>query len=174
MAMIAIRPAVAADAAAIAEIYNQGIEERSATFETAPRTPAEIEKRIAENPYPLLVALSDRGEILGWAGLGSYRPRECYAGIAEFSIYMRRTARGQGLGRPLLMALIEAARERGFWKLVSRVFPFNDASRALCRACGFREVGVYEKHGQLDGRWLDVVIVERLIEDNLTQKQNPQ
>jgi phosphinothricin acetyltransferase len=166
--MMAIRPAVAADAAAIAEIYNQGIEDRSATFETAPRTAAEIERRVVEGSHPLLVALSDRGEILGWAGLSSYRPRECYSGIAEFSIYVRRSARGQGLGRPLLTALIDAARERGFWKLVSRVFPFNLASRALCRACGFREVGVYEKHGQLDGRWLDVVIVERLIEDNLS------
>lgn len=166
--MTAIRPAVAADAAAIADIYNQGIEERNATFETALRTPAEIATRIVEDAYPLLVALSDRGEILGWAGLSGYRPRECYSGIAEFSIYMHRTARGQGLGRSLLMALVDAARERGFWKLVSRVFPFNDASRALCRACGFREVGVYEKHGQLDGRWLDVVIVERLIDENLT------
>ena len=63
---------------------------------------------------------------------------------------------------------MDTARERGYWKLVSRIFPFNAGSRALCRACGFREVGVYEKHGQLDGQWLDVVIVERLISQNLT------
>jgi L-amino acid N-acyltransferase YncA len=164
--MIAIRPAVAADAAAIAAIYNEGIAERSATFETVPRTVAETERRIADRRLPLLVAVSDRGEVLGWAGLSGYRPRECYGGIAEFSIYMRGSARGQGLGRSLLTALIDIARERGFWKLVSRVFPFNAASRALCRACGFREVGVYHKHAQLDGRWLDVVIVELLIEEN--------
>ena len=164
--MMAIRPAVAADAAAIAGIYNQGIEERCATFETAPRSAEEIARRIAGNDYPLLVAVSEGGEVVGWAGLSSYRARECYAGIAEFSIYMDRSARGQGLGRRLLMALIDAARVRGVWKLVSRVFVFNDASRGLCRACGFREVGVYERHGRLDGRWLDVVIVERLIEEN--------
>lgn len=164
--MIAIRPAVAADSAAIAGIYNQGIEDRCATFETAPRSTQDIERRISGDDYPLLVAVSDRGDVLGWAGLSSYRPRECYAGIAEFSIYIDRSARGQGLGRLLLTALIDAARDRGVWKLVSRVFVFNDASRGLCRACGFREVGVYEKHGRLDGRWLDVVIVERLIEEN--------
>ena len=82
---------------------------------------------------------------------------------------MDRAARGRGVGRQLLAALIDAARDRGYWKLVSRVFPFNTASRALCRSCGFREVGIYEKHGCLDGVWLDVVVVERLIPENLTQ-----
>jgi phosphinothricin acetyltransferase len=100
---------------------------------------------------------------VGWAGLGEYRPRQCYAGIAEFSIYLAPEARRRGTGTILLQALIDAARDRGFWKLVSRVFPFNTASRALCRTCGFREVGVYERHAQLDGKWLDAVIVERLI-----------
>ncbi len=109
--------------------------------------------------------------VIGSASLSSYRPRACYAGIAEFSIYLDRRARGRGLGRPLLNALVDTARQRGYWKLVSRIFTFNQASRALCRACGFREVGVYEKHGQLDGAWLDVVIVERLIPENLEKKQ---
>jgi L-amino acid N-acyltransferase YncA len=99
--------------------------------------------------------------------LSNYRPRACYEGIAEFSIYLDRAARGRGIGRQLLTALVDAARVRGYWKLVSRVFPFNTPSRALCKACGFREVGVYEKHGRLDGKWLDVVIVERLIPENL-------
>ena len=110
----------------------------------------------------------------GWAGLSSYRARACYAGIAEFSIYLDRNARGRGIGRQLLAALVDAARGRGYWKLVSRVFPANAASRALCRACGFREVGVYEKHAQLDGQWMDVVIVERLIPENLTPSGNRQ
>ena len=108
--------------------------------------------------------------MLGWAGLSAYRPRACYEGIAEFSIYLDRDARGRGVGRQLLTSLIDAARDRGYWKLVSRVFPFNTASRALCRACGFREVGVYEKHGCLDGQWMDAVIVERLIPENLTPR----
>ena len=165
---IAIREAGEQDAAAIAAIYNQGIEDRGATFETEPRSAGDIAKKLAgRERYPLLVIAED-AVVIGWAGLSSYRPRECYAGIAEFSIYLDRSARGRGLGRRLLTALIDVARERGYWKLVSRIFPLNTASRALCRACGFREVGVYEKHGRLDGHWCDVVIVERLISENLT------
>jgi L-amino acid N-acyltransferase YncA len=164
---ITTRSADRDDAAAIAAIYNQGIEDRGATFETTPRTPAEMASKIElADRFPLLVA-EDAGVVIGWAGLSEYRPRACYDGIAEFSIYLDRAARGHGIGRVLLEALVEAARQRGFWKLVSRVFPFNRASLALCRSCGFREVGTYEKHGRLDGRWLDVVIVERLIPDNL-------
>lgn len=162
-----IRNAHETDSDAIAAIYNQGIADRGATFETQRRTAAEMSARLAESDrFPTLVAVEE-GTVIGWAGLSAYRPRACYAGIAEFSIYLERAARGKGIGRQLLTTLIEAARARRYWKLVSRVFPFNAGSRALCRACGFREVGVYEKHGQLDGEWLDVVIVERVIPDNL-------
>ena len=164
-----IRLAVAADAAQIAEIYNQAILERTATFETAVRTAADMRSGLLDpSRHPTLVA--ECGEqVIGWASLSTYRARACYSGIAEFSIYLDREARGLGTGRILLGALIDAALERGYWKLVSRVFPANVASRALCRACGFREVGVYEKHGWLDGRWVDVVIVERMIPENLTR-----
>jgi phosphinothricin acetyltransferase len=165
---IAIREAGEQDAAAIASIYNQGIEDRGATFETELRSADDMAARLAERKqYPVLV-ISEDDVVLGWAGLSSYRPRDCYAGIAEFSIYLDRSARGRGLGRQLLRALVDVARERGYWKLVSRIFPFNTGSRALCRACGFREVGTYEKHGRLDGEWRDVVIVERLIPENVT------
>jgi phosphinothricin acetyltransferase len=165
---IAIREAGEQDAAAIASIYNQGIEDRGATFETELRSENDMAAKLAERQrYPVLV-ISEDNVLLGWAGLSSYRPRDCYAGIAEFSIYLDRSARGRGLGRQLLSALIDVARERGYWKLVSRIFPFNTGSRALCRACGFREVGTYEKHGRLDGEWRDVVIVERLIPENVT------
>ena len=164
---ISIRPADTRDASAIAEIYNQGIADRAATFETEPRSTADLVARLDDvDRYPLLVAV-DGTSVVGWAGLSAYRPRACYSGIAEFSIYLDRSARGRGVGRVLLNALIESAKECGYWKLVSRIFPFNAASRALCRSCGFREVGVYEKHGRLDGRWLDVIIVERLIQDNV-------
>lgn len=105
---------------------------------------------------------------MGWAGLSGYRPRDCYAGIGEFSVYLDTAVRGQGIGRRLLEALIDVARAQGYWKLLSRIFLFNTASRALCRSVGFREVGIYEKHGQLEGRWLDVVIVERLIPGTIT------
>jgi phosphinothricin acetyltransferase len=165
---IAIREAGKQDAAAIASIYNQGIDDRGATFETAPRSADDMAAKLAERErYPLLV-ISEDEVVLGWAGLSRYRPRECYAGIAEFSIYLDRSARGRGLGRQLLSALIDVAREHGYWKLVSRIFPSNAGSRALCRSCGFREVGTYEKHGRLDGQWRDVVIVERLIPENVT------
>ena len=166
---VTIRPAGPSDAPTIADIYNEGILDRSATFETQPRTADDMLGRLAESErFPMLVAVED-GVVRGWAALSIYRSRPCYAGIAEFSIYLDRAARGRGVGRQLLDALIDAARHRGYWKLVSRVFPFNTASRALCKSCGFREVGIYEKHGCLDGVWLDVVVVERLIPENLTQ-----
>jgi L-amino acid N-acyltransferase YncA len=165
--MTHLRPAESTDLLAITAIYNQGIEDRSSTFETTPRRVEDLTTRLADRRYALWVAVGADGGVLGWAGLSGYRPRDCYAGIAEFSIYLDREVRGQGIGRLLLGALIDAARAGGFWKLVSRIFPFNTASRRLCAACGFREVGLYEKHGQLDGRWLDVVIVERLIPENL-------
>lgn len=165
--MIEIRPATPDDAAAITAIYNQGIAGRSATFETAPRRVEDLLARIADmQRYPVLVA-ADGAAVIGWAGLARYRPRDCYDGIAEFSVYLDVPARGRGLGKRLLQALVDAARGQGFSKLISRIFTFNHASRAACRAVGFREVGIYEKHGALDGRWLDVVIVERLIPENI-------
>lgn len=164
-----IREAIPGDAEAIARIYNQGIEDRGATFETEPRTPVDMVARLTEvDRFPILVA-DYQTAVAGWAGLSSYKARDCYAGIAEFSIYLDRDARGRGIGGQLLTALIAAARDRGYWKLVSRVFPSNAASRAICRASGFREVGVYEKHARLDGQWMDVVIVERLIPENMGQ-----
>ena len=164
-----IRPANMDDAAAIAEIYNQGIEDRVATYETRLRSAADqlAWLRSIGGRYPAVVAQVD-GEIIGWAGAVPYRDRECYRGIGEFSMYVRRDSRGQGIGDALIAALIVEAERLGLWKLLSRVFPFNEASRALCRKHGFREVGVYEKHARLDGRWLDVVIVERLIPANVT------
>jgi L-amino acid N-acyltransferase YncA len=97
--------------------------------------------------------------------------RECYRGIGEFSMYVHRDWRGRGVGDLLLARLINEAERLGLWKLLSRIFPFNEASRALCRKHGFREVGVYEKHARVDGRWLNVVIVERLISANLKHRQ---
>ena len=165
---IHIRTASVDDAAAVAEIYNQGIEERVATFETEHRSVDDQRawfKAIAGR-YPGVVAQID-GAIIGWDGAGPYRERECYRGIGEFSMYVRRDWRGRGVGDLLVAALISEAERLGLWKLLSRIFTFNEASRALCRKHGFREVGVYEKHARLDRRWLDVVIVERLISANL-------
>jgi L-amino acid N-acyltransferase YncA len=166
---IHIRTFTLDDAAAIAEIYNQGIEDRVATYETKRRSAADQRAWLQSiaGRYPAVVAQID-GEIIGWAGAGPYRDRECYRGVGEFSMYVRRDSRGQGIGDALIPALIVEAERLGLWKLLSRIFPFNEASRALCRKHGFREVGIYEKHARLDGRWLDVVIVERLIPANVT------
>jgi L-amino acid N-acyltransferase YncA len=157
------RPAAEADAAAIARIYNEGIEDRLATFETDPREPEDV-LRWLEAGFPIVVAETDSGEVVAWASAPPYRPaRQPYSGIAEFSIYVGRAFRARGAGRVTLLALVEEAERSGIWKLVSRIFSENEASLALCRSVGFREVGVYQRHAQLDGVWRDVVIVERLL-----------
>lgn len=161
LTQLVARLATPDDAAAIADIYNQGIADRVATFETQPRTPEQIATWF-DGQHPQVVVERD-GEIIAFGSTSSYRPRACYAGIAEFSVYVARHARGQGAGRVAMQALMAAADAAGFWKLVSRVFVENAASRRLLQSVGFREVGVYEKHGQLDGVWRDVVIVECLL-----------
>lgn len=160
------RAATPADASDIARIYNQGIEDRVATFETRLRTQEDILGWF-DGIHPIVVVEDEEGNVIAFASTSTYRPRECYAGIAEFSVYVAPEARGRGAGKLAMQALIQAAERAGFWKLVSRVFPENTASRALLRSVGFREVGVYEKHGKLDGVWRDVIIVERLVPANL-------
>jgi len=155
------RPATPDDAPAIAKIYNEGIEDRVATFETRPRTADEI-RAWFDGVHPIIV-VEEQNEIVAFASTSTYRPRECYAGVAETSVYVTRPFRRRGAGSFALLALIQAAEQAGFWKLLSRIFPENTASRGLVRELGFREVGIYEKHGRLDGAWRDVVIVERLL-----------
>jgi phosphinothricin acetyltransferase len=103
------------------------------------------------------------GQVVAYAGAGPYRSRPAYAGVAEHSVYVARAARGTGGGRAALDALCRAYAERGFWKILSRIFPENTASLRLHERCGFRVVGVYHRHGKLDGQWRDCVIVERLL-----------
>lgn len=164
-----VRPAEPGDAPAVAAIYNQGIEDRIATFETKPRTAAMIAQQLSARAatHPAVV-VERAGRIAGVAWTSEYRPRQAYAGVAEVSVYVDRDARGQGVGRLALDSVADAAATRGFWKLVSRIFPENVASRRLCAAAGFREVGIYRRHGRLDGQWRDCVIVERLLGSALT------
>ena len=137
------------DAAAIARIYNQGIEERVATFETEPRSPEDIRAQLASkgDRYPTVVVERD-GVVVAWASAGAYRGRPAYAGVAEHSVYVDRSARGHGAGRAALDALFRCYEERGFWKLVSRIFPENVASLAL------HGVGSYWIQSRRNGRAL--------------------
>jgi phosphinothricin acetyltransferase len=156
-----VRPAVPEDLPAVVEAYNAGISERVATFETRPRTVAEL----ADWPHdgqPFVVAELD-GAVLGWARAARYSDRCVYEGIGEHAVYVHPLARGRGLGRRLLLALCEEAERRGLYKLTSRVFSDNQASLAVHRAAGFVEVGVQRRHGMLDGAWKDCVLVERLL-----------
>ena len=159
------RLATAADAAAIATIYNEGIADRVATFETEPRTTEQIVAQLRDKGERFPTVVVERaGRVVAWAGAGAYRSRPAYAGVAEHSVYVARDARGTGAGRVALDALCQAYAALGFWKIVSRIFPENTASLRLHERCGFRVVGVYERHGKLEGAWRDCVIVERLID----------
>jgi L-amino acid N-acyltransferase YncA len=161
--MPVVRPAGREDAAAVARIYNEGIEERSSTFEVNPRDTGEILGWLdAEHRLPLLVA-EQEGDVLGWARILSYSERAAYAGIGEVSVYVERAARGRGIGRRLLEELERRAGELGYWKLTGKLFPENAASVGLVRRCGWRRVGTHLRHGRLEGVWRDVLVVERLI-----------
>ena len=159
------RPATPDDSVEISRIYNAGIEDRVGTFETRPRSSADVRVWF-DGRHPIVVVEDDRGGIVAFAATSMYRTRACYDGIAEFSVYVDRSRRGNGAGRIAMEAIIDAARGAGYWKLVSRVFVENVASRALLGKVGFREVGIYQRHARLDGKWRDVVIVERLIPEN--------
>jgi len=165
--VLSTRLATPGDAAVIAAIYNEGIAERIATFETEPRTAEQIAAQLVEkgDRFPTIVA-EHEGRVVAWAGAGPYRARPAYAGVAEHSVYVASSARRKGAGRVALDALCLAYAERGFWKIVSRIFPENTASLALHERCGFRVVGIYKRHGKLEGEWRDCIIVERLLDGN--------
>jgi len=160
-AKLRTRAATPADASAIAAIYNEGIADRIATFETEPRSATDIAGWFT-GQHLVVVAETEAGPV-AFAASFPYSSRPCYRGIGEFSVYVRRDYRGRGAGRAALAALIEAATARGMHKLTSRVFPENAASRALLKGLCFEEIGFHRRHGQLDGRWRDCVIVERLL-----------
>ena len=164
MSAYRLRAAVEADAAAICEIYNQGIDDRLATLETERRTPEERRQWLkARGPrHPVIVAEND-GRVLAWGSLNPFNPRDAYRHVADFSIYVERAERGRGVGRVVLARLIELAREHDFHKLVLSAFPFNAAGMALYEKLGFRTVGIYEEQGMLDGRWVDTIVMEKLL-----------
>ena len=156
-----VRPAEPRDLAGVAAIYNEGIDGRQATFETRHRTGDDLAPLLGAR-HLLLVSERD-GEVVGWATLSPYSGRQAYAGVAEFAVYVANAARRRGVGRALIAELARRAQQRGVHKIVGKVLSSNDASLALLRECGFREVGVHHRHGRLDGTWRDVTLVELLL-----------
>jgi len=163
--MAQVRPATPDDAADIARIYNQGIEERTATFETEPRDASQFEARVADPDAPPLLVAEEDGRIVGWAGLTPYSERPCYAGIGEASMYIDRDARGRHIGMDLAGALGAEAVRRGYWKIVALLMADNEASLRFTQANAARVVGTFKNHARLDGEWRDVVVVEVLLPD---------
>ena len=165
MREIEVRPATPGDAGAICLIYNQGIEDRVATLETDLRTPDERRQWLAgRGPrHPVIVAEA-RGDVVGWGSLNVFSPRKAYDSVADFSIYIERGWRGKGVGSGLLTRLIELGRELGYHKLVLSAFPSNAGGMALYQKLGFRTVGIYKEQGRLDGKWVDTIIMEKLLE----------
>lgn len=159
-----IRPAQASDAEALASIYNQAIEERIATFETEVRNPGErilwLKNRDAR--FPVLVAETIHG-VVGWLSLNPFSTREVYRYVADISIYVSRDMRSKRVGRRLLNHGIRTAYANNFHKLVLTLFPFNTPARRLYLNEGFQSVGILHEQAQLDGKWIDTEIMERIL-----------
>ena len=159
-----IREAGPGEAEAICAIYNQGIEDRVATLETTLRTPDERRQWLAARGprHPVLVVEVDGG-VVAWASLNPFNPRPASEHVADLSIYVARDWRGKGVGARLLAAVVARARATGFHKIVLAALASNRAGEALYTKLGFRRVGVYREQGLLDGRWTDVLIMDRLL-----------
>ena len=153
------------DADAVRAIYNVEVAESTVTFDLVPRTPAEQLAWIDEHTggHPAIVAVDGGGEVVGFASVSPYRPRPAYAPTVEDSVYVRRDHRGRGVGRLLLTDLVALARDHGFHSMIGRIVGGHDASIALHRACGFEEVGREREVGRKMGRWLDVVLMQKLL-----------
>jgi len=156
---VSCRSLTAEDWPAVKAIYEDGIAGGDATFErTAPPWP---DWEAAHLPGCRLVAIEDGGRVVGWAALTRVSSRCVYAGVAEVSVYVAASARGRGIGTLLLAALVEGSEADGLWTLQAGVFPENVASVTLHLRCGFRVVGRRERLGRMDGRWRDVLLLER-------------
>jgi L-amino acid N-acyltransferase YncA len=156
-AVVAIRRLSSADWPVVARIYAQGLATGSATFETT--VPSWEEWDAAHLPEPRLVAELD-GVVAGWVAVSPVSRRAVYRGVVEHSVYVADEARGRGVGRALLDALVRSARRHGIWTIQTSIFPENEASLALHRAVGFRDVGRRERIGQLQGAWRDTLLLE--------------
>lgn len=161
---VSLRPASFADLDEIRLIYNVGIEERR-TLDATVKTVADLADWFAahDDRYAVLVAGRD-GAVAGWTSLNRYSPRAAHAGVADLSIYVDRSARRQGVGTALMVAIEERALRACFDKIVLMTFPFNRDGRALFARRGFREIGIYRNQGRLDGTLVDTLAMEKLLE----------
>jgi L-amino acid N-acyltransferase YncA len=156
--VLRIEPMNRRDWREVRRIYLEGIATGNATFET--RAPSWEKWNAAHLAEPRLVARRG-GRVLGWAVLSPVSARAVYAGVAEVSVYVRRAARGRGIGKSLLMELVLRSERAGFWTLQAGIFRENERSIALHAACGFRTVGILKRIGRLAGGWRDVMLLER-------------
>lgn len=161
---ITVRRAVTDDLKRILEIYNQGIEDRIATLETEIKDLPFMESWFSDHQERYAVEVAEKdNKVIGWASLNPYSHRCAYNGVADLSIYVDREFRGKGVGTILLPALEEVAKENNFYKIVLFTFPFNEKGQGLYRKIGYREVGVFEKQGAMEGKFIDVMIMEKLL-----------
>jgi phosphinothricin acetyltransferase len=153
------------DAEAIRSIYNPEVLESTVTFDLVPRSQEEQLRWIESHSggHPAIVAVGDDGEVVGFGSLSPYRPRPAYAPTVEDSVYVRRDRQGHGIGTAVLEALVELARGHGFHSIIARIVGGHEASIALHRRCGFTEIGCEREVGRKFGRWLDVVLMQRML-----------
>lgn len=170
---VLLRDATPADVPAIIAIRNQGIEDRNATLDTEPYTLEEGYAWFAQHDerHPVVVAVDPaRGDpaspeaVVGWGSLNVFNPRHGYRLVAELSLYVERDYRARGLGSQLLAVLLERARALGYHKVILTAMAHNRAARALYARFGFREVGVFREQGLVDGRWVDTVVMEKILD----------
>ncbi|MCM0647285.1 arsinothricin resistance N-acetyltransferase ArsN1 [Clostridium swellfunianum] len=160
-----IRNANVKDITCITNIYNQGIEDRIATLETRLREDDEMSIWLSsrDKRHKVIVIEDINGNVKGWASLNVFNSRCCYSGVGDLSIYIERDLRGKGLGKLLLSSLLEVARENDFHKLTLSTFDYNERSKRLYKSLGFREVGTYINQGILDGKFVNITIMEKLL-----------
>ncbi|MFP7298327.1 arsinothricin resistance N-acetyltransferase ArsN1 family A [Neobacillus niacini] len=161
---LVIRGSKDSDINGIQDIYNQGIEDRIATLEVKIKDYSYMKEWYEKHKGRFKVIVAEYNEkIVGWASLNQYNDRRAYDGVADLSVYISRDFRGKGIGKQLLVELESIARENKFHKMVLFTFPFNQLGQGLYKKMGFREVGVFKNHGILDGEFVDVMAMEKLL-----------
>ncbi len=161
-----IRPAEAGDLAAIANIYNDAVLNSTATFDTEPATLQESKQWLRERSHPYAVLVAEHGgEVIGWAALKAFASKPAYRFTAENTVYVRADMRARGVGKALMGRLLEVAAENSFRTVIARIAAPNPASVRLHRRLGFRRVGVERDVGRKFERWLDVVVMQKLLTD---------